>query len=259
MTNNQNPATAANTTAVEPTTKGDVTYSVAGQDVHLNYTIVRNYLTKGGGKVTDADLVQFIAVCKFNQLNPFLNEAYLVKYGDAPAQMVVSKEALMKRAESCKEYDGFEAGIIVMRKNEIVDVPGSFIAPGDTLVGGWAIVHRSDKKFPYISRVNLSEYSTGKSLWNGKPSTMIRKVAIVQAMREAFPAQLGAMYTQEEQNVVVIDGDAAEVKEEINNNANKTAIRMDAPASPAPAAPATPKPETKPAQPATNPDDDCPI
>lgn len=208
-----------------------MTYSVAGQDVHLNYTIVRNYLTKGGGKVTDADLVQFIAVCKFNQLNPFLNEAYLVKYGDAPAQMVVSKEALMKRAESCKEYDGFEAGIIVMRKNEIVDVPGSFIAPGDTLVGGWAIVHRSDKKFPYISRVNLSEYSTGKSLWDGKPSTMIRKVAIVQAMREAFPAQLGAMYTQEEQNVVVIDGDAAEVKDEINNNANKTAIRMDAPAS----------------------------
>lgn len=259
MTNNQNPATAANTTAVEPTIIGDVTYSVAGQDVHLNYTIVRNYLTKGGGKVTDADLVQFIAVCKFNQLNPFLNEAYLVKYGDAPAQMVVSKEALMKRAESCKEYDGFEAGIIVMRKNEIVDVPGSFIAPGDTLVGGWAIVHRSDKKFPYISRVNLSEYSTGKSLWNGKPSTMIRKVAIVQAMREAFPAQLGAMYTQEEQNVVVIDGDAAEVKEEIDTNANKTAIRMDATASPAPAAPATPKPETKPAKPATNPDDDCPI
>lgn len=85
---------------------------------------------------------------------------------------------------------------------------------------------------------------------------MIRKVAIVQAMREAFPAQLGAMYTQEEQNVVVIDGDAAEVKDEINNNANKTAIRMDAPAS---SAPATPKPETKPAQPATNPDDDCPI
>lgn len=253
MTNNPNPATA---TEVAPTTKGDVTYSVAGQDVHLNYTIVRNYLTKGGGQVTDADLVQFIAVCKFNQLNPFLNEAYLVKYGDAPAQMVVSKEALMKRAESCKEYDGFEAGIIVMRKNEIVDIPGSFIAPGDTLVGGWAIVHRSDKKFPYISRVNLSEYSTGKSLWNGKPSTMIRKVAIVQAMREAFPAQLGAMYTQEEQNVVVIDGDAAEVKDEINNNANKTAIRMDAPAS---SAPATPKPETEPAQPATNPDDDCPI
>lgn len=145
MTNNPNPATA---TEVAPTTKGDVTYSVAGQDVHLNYTIVRNYLTKGGGKVTDADLVQFIAVCKFNQLNPFLNEAYLVKYGDAPAQMVVSKEALMKRAESCKEYDGFEAGIIVMRKNEIVDVPGSFIAPGDTLVGGWAIVHRSDKEIP---------------------------------------------------------------------------------------------------------------
>ena len=30
------------------------------------------------------------------------------------------------------------------------------------------------------------------------PGTMISKVAKVQALREAFPAQLGAMYTQEE-------------------------------------------------------------
>lgn len=30
---------------------------------------------------------------------------------------------------------------------------------------------------------------------------MISKIAKVQALREAFPAQLGAMYTQEEQEV----------------------------------------------------------
>jgi hypothetical protein len=77
--------------------KGAISYEVAGQVVKLSYTIVRNFLTKGNGKVADADLVQFIQICKFNQLNPFIGEAYLVKYGDSPAQMVVSKEALMKR------------------------------------------------------------------------------------------------------------------------------------------------------------------
>lgn len=200
------------------TSKGDVTYSVAGQDVHLNYTIVRNFLTKGGGNVTDADLVQFISVCKFNKLNPFLNEAYLVKYGTSPATMIVSKEALMKRAEACQNYDGFEAGIIVERGGDVRDVPGCFLLKGDTLVGGWAKVYRSDRKYPTESRVSLSEYSSGQSMWKTKPSTMIRKVAIVQALREAFPAQLGAMYTQEEQEVMVVGGnsrnDLAQVAEE---------------------------------------------
>lgn len=205
--------------------KGDVTYNVAGQEVHLNYTIVRNFLTKGGGQVSDADLVQFISVCKFNQLNPFLNEAYLVKYGNSPATMIVSKEALMKRAEACAGFEGFEAGIIVERGNQIAEVQGCFLAPGDKLVGGWAKVYRSDRKYATVSSVSLQEYSTGQSLWKAKPATMIRKVAIVQALREAFPAQLGAMYTQEEQEV--IDGNAVEVREEIKANANKETITFE--------------------------------
>ncbi|MDR1584982.1 MAG: recombinase RecT, partial [Prevotellaceae bacterium] len=104
--------------------KGRITYQVAGQDVTLSYNIVRNFLTKGNGTVTDQELVQFISICKFNQLNPFLNEAYLVKFGGQSqnAQMIVSKEALMKRAENSSEYDGFRAGIIVKRGNEIVDI-----------------------------------------------------------------------------------------------------------------------------------------
>lgn len=223
-------ATSANGMSLAMKEKGDVTYNVAGNDVHLNCNIVRNYLTKGSGRVSDADIVQFISVCKFNQLNPFLNEAFLVKYGESPAQMVVSKEALMKRAEACDGYQGFEAGVIVQHGDAITDITGSFIAPGDTLVGGWAIVHRSDRQYPFVSRVNFSEYSTGRSLWSGKPSTMIRKVAIVQAMREAFPAQLGAMYTQEETNVVV-DTDAVDVTEKVKgdiaDNANKVELTID--------------------------------
>lgn len=185
--------------------KGEVIYQVAGQDVKLSYQIVRDFLTKGNGQVTDQDLVQFISICKYNQLNPFLNEAYLVKFGQQPAQMIVSKEALQKRAEACESYEGFKAGIIVMRNSEFVEIEGCFSLPNDKLVGGWAEVHRSDRKFPTVSKVTLNEYDKKQSTWNEKPSTMIRKVAIVQALREAFPTQLGAMYTAEEQNVKVED------------------------------------------------------
>ncbi|MGV8136520.1 MAG: phage recombination protein Bet [Mangrovibacterium sp.] len=195
---NENQTAVAKT---ESPDKAKVTYQVAGQDVTLSYQIVRSFLTKGNGDVTDQDLTQFISICKYNQLNPFLNEAYLVKFGDQPAQMIVSKEAFFKRAEECPAYEGIQAGIIVFRNNEVVELEGCFKIPTDVLAGGWAKVYRSDRKFPIVARVSFTEYDKGKSTWKEKPTTMISKVAKVQALREAFPTQLGAMYTTEEQNI----------------------------------------------------------
>lgn len=206
------------TTAVAEKEKGACSYQVAGQDVNLSYSTVRNFLTKGGGQVTDADLVLFISICKYNQLNPFLNEAYLVKYGTAPASMIVSKEALMKRAEACDKYEGIQAGVIVLRGDVQIEVEGCFYLPGDNLVGGWAKVYRSDRKFPTVARVRFDEYDKGQSTWKEKPSTMIKKVAQVQALREAFPAQLGAMYTAEEQGVIDIP------HEDVTNREVKQAV-----------------------------------
>ena len=194
--------------------KGNVSYQVAGQEVKLSYQIVRDFLTKGGGQVTDQDLVQFISICKFNQLNPFLNEAYLVKFGSSTAQMIVSKEALMKRADACENYEGIQAGVIVIRDKCQLELEGCFFMPTDELVGGWAKVYRIDRKFPIVSRVNLSEYDKKQSIWNEKKSTMIAKIAKVQALREAFPAQLGAMYTQEETGIK--DADFEDVSERKN-------------------------------------------
>ncbi len=218
------------TTAPAVQDKGIVTYQVAGQDVKLSYQIVRDFLTKGNGQVSDQDLTQFISICKYNQLNPFLNEAYLVKFGTQPAQMIVSKEALMKRAEACPEYEGLQAGVIVLRDGEEKELEGHYYRPTDELVGGWAKIYRSDRKFPFVSRVRLDEYDKKQSTWNEKKSTMISKVAKVQALREAFPAQLGAMYTQEEQ-ATTVDAEYSvvdRVKNEINKNANAQTMEMPA-------------------------------
>jgi phage recombination protein Bet len=189
-------------------------YQVAGQEVILTKKIVRDFLVRGEGQVSDQDITLFISICKYNQLNPFLNEAYLVKYGASSAQMVVSKEAFLKRADVCENYEGFQAGIIVIRNNEAVELEGCFHLPGDKLAGGWAKVYRSDKRFPVVARVRMEEYNKKQSTWNEKPATMIAKVAKVQALREAFPAQLGAMYTQEETDIVDTDYEDMTVKNE---------------------------------------------
>ncbi|GIM61135.1 hypothetical protein CAPN008_11850 [Capnocytophaga canis] len=207
-----------NTSAVATKEKNPVVeYEVAGENIKLSYQIIRDYLTKGNGAVTDQDLMQFMSICKFNKLNPFLNEAYLIKFGSTPAQMIVSKEALMKRAEANEQYNGLEAGLILKRNEAVIEVEGNFYLKTDEILGAWAKVYRKDRLKPIVAKVNIEEYDKKQSSWNDKRATMIAKVAKVQALREAFPAQLGAMYTQEEQqNVIDISHREVVDKEVIN-------------------------------------------
>ena len=200
-----------------------VIYESAGQEVKMNFAIVRNYLTRGNTTVSDTEIVTFINICRYNSLNPFLNEAYLIKFGNNPAQMIVSKEALMKRAEANPSYDGLEAGLILLRNNEVIEVEGNFHLPTDDILGAWAKVYRKDRSKPFVAKVNLNEYDKKQSSWNEKKATMIGKVAKVQALREAFPMQLGAIYSKEEQGVFenkgreVIDAEVIEQDEPTDN------------------------------------------
>lgn len=198
-------------------------FSVNGEEVKLTGSIVKNYLTRGNDGVSDQEIVMFINLCKYQKLNPFLNEAYLVKFKGSPAQIITSKEAYMKKAERNEDYEGFKAGLIVQRNNEVVEIEGSFALTTDKVLGGWAEVYKKNRKFPYVAKVNLDEYNKGQSTWTQKPKTMIRKTAIVQALREAFPEDLGALYTEEEQTTPINDV-AYEVKEEIKTKANTKVI-----------------------------------
>ncbi|MCG3056170.1 recombinase RecT, partial [Escherichia coli] len=92
-----------------------VEFEVNGESVKLSGATVKNYLVRGNDTVSEQEIVMFINLCKYQKLNPFLNEAYLVKFKGAPAQIITSKEAFMKRAEANENFDGLEAGIIVER------------------------------------------------------------------------------------------------------------------------------------------------
>lgn len=205
-----------------------VVYEVNGQEVKLTGGMVKSYLTRGNDSVSEQEIVMFINLCKYQKLNPFLNEAYLVKFKGAPAQLITSKEAYMKRAFEHPKFDGMRAGIIVQRGEQTLELEGSFSLPGDQLLGGWAEVYVKEKKHPYVTKINLEEFDKGQSTWKKMPKTMIRKTALVQALREAFPDKLGAMYTDEEQTEIqeanTVD---EEVKEEIGQMANSQVIDIE--------------------------------
>lgn len=173
-------------------------FEVNGQQVKLNANTVKNFLVSGNGNITDQEALMFISLCKYQHLNPFLQEAYLVKFGNSPAQQIVSKEAFMKRAEQNKHFKGMKAGCIVLRNNELTYTKGAFILPKDELVGGWAEVNRDDRDTPTHIEIGYKEFSKGQATWKAMPANMIRKTAIVNALREAFPIDLGAMYTEDD-------------------------------------------------------------
>jgi phage recombination protein Bet len=146
----------------------------------------------------------FLQLCKFQGLNPFLREVYLVKYGDYPASIVTGKEVFTKRAMANKDFAGFEAGIVVKSGNKLERREGSMKLPGEEIMGGWARVHVKGHEVPFYDEVSFDEYAAKKrdgtltGMWQTKPATMIRKVAIVHALREAFPEQFEGLYSQEE-------------------------------------------------------------
>ena len=207
-----------------------------GKEIKLTKKIIMDTICKGM-PVSDTDIVQFLTLCQVNQLNPFVRDAYLIKYKDAPAQMIVSKEAFMKRADMCPDFEGIESGVVAMNGDGVLqEFNGALMPPTWTLVGGWAKVYRKGRK-PYVNQVAFSEYNKGKSTWAAMPLTMIKKVAEVQALREAFPNQLGQMYVRDEMRNIQ-DADAVEIKEE-------AAQVVEAPKTEAVAVPTTEAPKAE--------------
>lgn len=153
--------------------------------------------------LTEKQVGQALSLIKGRNLNPLANEVYIVAYkkktGGTEFSLIVSKEAFLKRAAQCKDYEGFEAGVVAVDSDGVMhERKGAILLPGDTLIGGWARVYRKNFKVPVEIFVSREEYDKKQSTWDAMPATMIRKTALVNALREAFPEDLGNMYTEDD-------------------------------------------------------------
>jgi len=153
---------------------------------------------------TDLEAVHFLSVCRYHKINPWLKEAYLIKYDETlPAQIVVGKDFYNRRAQSFPTYKGHAAGIILQVKDaagklSIERRAGAFHTAEETLLGGWGKVWRGDLEHPVEIEVQLKEYDKHMANWKTMPATMIRKVAISQAWREAYPTEFAGLLDEAE-------------------------------------------------------------
>ena len=216
--------------AASPSVPVEIT-AADGQHLTVSFGDVRNFICT---QATDAECKIFLETCKAYHLNPFTKEAYLIHYdnknADTASTIVLGKNCYMQMAERNPAYDGFEAGVITFDKEagQTLHREGSIVYEGEELLGGWAKVYRKDRSRPNYEEVNLADYDTHKSLWSdngGKKPTMIRKVALVHALREAFPTTFGSLYDESE---VAVHVDAEGTAREIDEPASPSWTRIRA-------------------------------
>lgn len=185
---------------------GMVKYTASdGSDVKLTPAIVNKYIVTGGQHVDDREVFAFMAKCQARGLNPLAGDAYMTAFlnratGRVEASVIVSKDYFTRTANQQPTFDGMKAGVVVVGKDGALQYREGCIVGRSTerLVGGWAEVYDKRRRVPSRAEVSLDEYDQHRSLWKTKPATMIRKVALVQALREAYPGAYGGVYDSSE-------------------------------------------------------------
>lgn len=134
-------------------------------------------------KATDKELFMFMGISKAYGLNPLKREIHFVKYGDSPASIIVGYETYLKRAERTGKLDGWKCWI------------------DKDALGEKAVIEikRKDHSMPIRWEVYRNEFDKQQSTWKSMPTFMLKKVAIAQGFRLAFPEEIGGMpYIPEE-------------------------------------------------------------
>lgn len=170
-----------------------------GTPVTLSAEIVARDILGAGNDISDRQMASFIAKCQARHLNPLAGDCYLTVF-KGQATVIVSKDYFVRTATQQPTFDGMKAGVVVKtRDGDLLYREGSIVgSTTERLVGGWAEVYDKDRSYPSRAEVSLGEYDQHNAMWESKPATMVRKVALVQAIREAYPGVFGGLYDRDE-------------------------------------------------------------
>lgn len=137
-------------------------------------------------QLTEAEKLQFVEVAQAFRLNPFRREIHCVVYGEGEYRrmsIVVGYQVYLDRAERTGKLDGWKAWVE---------------GQGDDMKA-LVEIYRKDWSKPFVHEVFYREAvqkkkdGTATAFWSKQPRFQLRKVAISQGFRLAFPSELGGM------------------------------------------------------------------
>ncbi len=147
-----------------------------------------DYLTAFGlaSQLTQEEKLQFIEVAQAFRLNPFKREIHVAVYGEGEYRrmsIVVGYQTYLDRAERTGQLDGWRAWVEGQGED----------------MRAFVEIHRKDWHSAFVHEVYWKEAvqrkrdGTPTSFWTKMPKFQLKKVAISQGFRLAFPSELGGM------------------------------------------------------------------
>ena len=139
---------------------------------------------------TDAELRLYLAVCRSYGLHPLMRRMYAFRDTTRGGKLVVGVtiDGFLEIAERSGQLAGFGET--------------SYEYEGSVLMRATATVFRKGWDHPISVSARYSEYARNVdqdwSNWRKMPEVMLEKVALARALRRAFPAMLGGIYTRDE-------------------------------------------------------------
>jgi len=136
--------------------------------------------------LTQEEKLQFVEIAQAFHLNPFKREIHVAVFGEGEYRhlsIITGYEVYLKRAERTGKLDGWKA----------------WIEGEGTTMKALVEIHRKDWSEPFIHEVYWAEAVQKKkdgsptSFWTKQPRFQLKKVAISQGFRLAFPDELGGM------------------------------------------------------------------
>lgn len=150
---------------------------------------------------SDDELGMFLHLAKTYDLDPFAKEIWFIKFG-GKATIFTSRDGYLKIANGHPAMEGLVSDVV--RTNDTLvrtpeGVSHQYGNPRGEITGAYALVFRSDRKFPTYYFADYSEYRGNTDIWKKYASAMILKVAEAMALKRAF--SISGLVTREEMDV----------------------------------------------------------
>lgn len=140
--------------------------------------IIDEYLFSTKTTLRPDQKAMFLRIATEFNLNPFRREIYAIAYGN-DLNIVTGYQVYLARADATGNLDGWD----VQSDGDIATIT----------------IYRKDFSKPFRWQVKRSDFDKGNGNWRKMPDFMLKKVAIGQGFRLAFPNELGGMpYFKEE-------------------------------------------------------------
>ena len=156
-------------------------------------------------KVSDEEILKALLYCKKAKLDPFKREVHFIPYGKS-LQVVTSYTEYIKRGEKSGKLDGWTVKVEGETKNDL---------------RATVIIYRKDWSRPFEWTVYFREVAKNSPTWEAMPVFMLKKAAISQAFRLAFPEETGFLPGEEaeigtiEEAGIVVEPESIEQAEQV--------------------------------------------